>query len=113
MGQPGKINSEQYLTGGRAFGPFVSRNLTPDHTGKPAGLTFDEFRTTLRTGQDPEGPRGQSEVEAPGERLPRLLEHGAIVTSASNVHGDIFRERGRAQFYLPRTLAPHLATICL
>jgi hypothetical protein len=59
LGQPEKINSEQYLTGGRAFGPFVSRNLTPDHTGKPAGLTFDEFRTTLRTGQDPEGPPGE------------------------------------------------------
>jgi hypothetical protein len=59
LGQPEKINSEQYLTGGRVFGPFVSRNLTPDRTGKPAGLTFDEFRTTLRTGQDPDGPPGE------------------------------------------------------
>jgi len=59
LGQPEKINSQQYLTGGRVFGPFVSRNLTPDDTGKPAGLTFDEFRTTLRTGQDPEGPPGE------------------------------------------------------
>ena len=34
--------------------PFVSRNITPDATGKPAGLTFDEFRSLIRTGVDPE-----------------------------------------------------------
>src|SRR3989454_7714876 len=56
LGQPEQINTAQYLAGGRAFGPFVSRNLTPDSTEKPAGLTFDEFRDLLRTGHDPDSP---------------------------------------------------------
>jgi hypothetical protein len=57
LGQPEQINADQYLTGGRVFGPVaVSRNLTPDQTGKPAGLTFEEFRHLLRTGEDPDAP---------------------------------------------------------
>jgi len=46
------------LAGGRVFGPFVSANITPDHTGKPAGLAFDEFRDLLRMGHDPDDPPG-------------------------------------------------------
>ncbi len=38
--------------------PFVSDNLTPDASGKPAGLTFDQFRTTLQTGHNPLDPPG-------------------------------------------------------
>lgn len=49
------INAEQYLTGGRQFGPFTSPNLTPDADGRPAGLTYEEFRAALRTGRDPDG----------------------------------------------------------
>ena len=42
-----------FLAGGRPFGPFTSRNLTPDpSTGLPAELTFDEFKLALRTGAD-------------------------------------------------------------
>ena len=54
QGQPEKINTAVYLAGGQFFGPFVSKNLTPDSTGKPAGLTFGEFKTLLRTGHDPD-----------------------------------------------------------
>jgi hypothetical protein len=57
MGEPEVINSEQYLTGGRLFGPFLSSNLTPDQWGRPAGLTFEEFKNAIRTGLDPDGPR--------------------------------------------------------
>jgi len=55
-GGDGQINAGSYLAGGVPFlpSPFVSRNITPDATGKPAGLTFDEFRTLIRTGVDPE-----------------------------------------------------------
>lgn len=56
LGEPEVINSEQYLTGGREFGPFTSANLTPDANGRPAGLTFEEFKNALRTGQDPDDP---------------------------------------------------------
>jgi len=60
LGQPEMINFQQYLTGGRKFGPFItSANLTPDAAGKPAGLTLRDFITTLRTGHNPNDPPGQ------------------------------------------------------
>lgn len=52
LGQREKINTETYLAGGVPFGPFVSRNLTPRANGLPANLTWDQFRKTLRTGED-------------------------------------------------------------
>ncbi len=51
-GEPEEINAHGYLKGGTAFGPFVSRNLRPDENGLPAGLTFQQFRRTIRTGHD-------------------------------------------------------------
>jgi hypothetical protein len=51
MGQPKKINAAHYLGGGMAFGPFISRNLTPEN-GLPEGHTFAEFLTIIRTGID-------------------------------------------------------------
>jgi hypothetical protein len=60
MGFPELINYQQYLTGGRTFGPTIkSANLTPDASGKPAGLTLAEFVQTLRTGHNPHDPPGQ------------------------------------------------------
>lgn len=59
LGQPEMINYPQYLTGGRKFGPFTSANLTPDSTGKPHGLSLQEFISTLRTGHNPQDPAGQ------------------------------------------------------
>ena len=56
LGEPEQINVDRYLAGGRAFGPIVSANITPDGQGRPAGLTFPEFRTLLRTGHDPDEP---------------------------------------------------------
>jgi hypothetical protein len=58
--KPAIVNPATYLGGGRDFGALipatadiVSRNLTPDKTGKPAGgQTFAEFRTIIRTGVD-------------------------------------------------------------
>ena len=57
LGQPEVVNSEQYLTGGRQFGPFTSVNLTPDEFGRPAHLTLWKFISTIRTGADPDGAR--------------------------------------------------------
>jgi hypothetical protein len=54
-GQPARINTSNYLAGGMRFGPFVSRNLTPDGSGRPAGLTLREFVTVMRTGRPPSG----------------------------------------------------------
>ncbi|HSQ80363.1 MAG TPA: cytochrome C [Casimicrobiaceae bacterium] len=58
LGEPEQINTSVFLAGGQHFGPFVSLNLTPDAQGRPAGLTFDEFRTLLRTGHDPDAAPG-------------------------------------------------------
>jgi hypothetical protein len=56
-GGDGQINSSNYLAGGVPFGPsLISPNLTPDSNGRPAGLTFEEFLTLLRTGRDPHEP---------------------------------------------------------
>lgn len=52
LGQPKQVNVERYLGGGTPFGPFISRDLTPDVNGLPAGLTFDQFRFEIRTGTD-------------------------------------------------------------
>lgn len=56
-GEPEQINVPCYLSGGTQFGPFTSRNLTPDPvTGLPAGLTLEEFLHVLRTGEDTTSP---------------------------------------------------------
>ena len=34
------------------FGPFTSRNLTPDENGLPAGLTLNQFFQVIRHGTD-------------------------------------------------------------
>jgi len=54
LGQAIKINAANYLAGGVKFGPFTSRNLTPDpkRGNLPAGLRLDEFINVIRTGQD-------------------------------------------------------------
>jgi len=58
------VNQATYLGGGRVFPPLVagspgttptivSRNLTPDKTGRPeGGRTYAEFREIMRTGID-------------------------------------------------------------
>ena len=63
FGQPKKVNPATYMAGGQDFGPagdapnpgpdIISRNLTPDKTGMPAGgHTLSEFKQILRKGID-------------------------------------------------------------
>jgi len=60
FGQPKVVNAAAYLGGGRDFGALapntphiVSRNLTPDKTGRPeGGRSFAEFLHIMRTGED-------------------------------------------------------------
>ena len=52
LGQPEVINAARYLGGGNFFGPFESRNLTPDRNGHPAGLTWEQFEEAIRLGTD-------------------------------------------------------------
>lgn len=44
-----------HLGGGVDFGLVFTRNLTPDAQGRPAGLTFDEFKQAIRFGVDFKG----------------------------------------------------------
>jgi hypothetical protein len=60
--KPTIVNPKTYLGGGRDFGPFpgpgpfphiISRNLTPDRTGRAeGGNTFATFKAIIRTGID-------------------------------------------------------------
>ena len=58
---PKQVNPATYLGGGQDFGPYpapnsplhiYSRNLTPDITGRPAGLSLYDFMVVIRTGKD-------------------------------------------------------------
>ena len=46
------FNIKHYLAGGRCFGGFMSRNITPDASGRPLGLTEQQFIKVMRTGED-------------------------------------------------------------
>lgn len=76
LGQFPVINVAEYLAGGRVFGPrIVSRNITPDlANGRPAGLTFEEFKTALRTGRDPDNPGHVLQV-MPWPVFGRMTDH--------------------------------------
>lgn len=56
-GQPKQFNVATYLAGGVSFSggglTVVSRNITPDITGKPGGLTLAAFKNLMRTGRGP------------------------------------------------------------
>jgi hypothetical protein len=52
MGKPKKVDTSLYLAGGFAFGPFISRNLTPNAAGQIAGGGLENFKQTIRTGLD-------------------------------------------------------------
>jgi hypothetical protein len=59
LGQPEKINTAQYLSGGRVFAPtIVSLNITPDKNDRPAGLTLAGFLEVMHYGHDPRDPKG-------------------------------------------------------
>jgi hypothetical protein len=57
-GEEKAVNAARYLAGGTPFGDPtdpntpVSRNLTPRANGRPANLTWPQFRLTMTTGID-------------------------------------------------------------
>lgn len=53
-GEPAKVNAANFLAGGVKFGPFTSRNLTPDpkKNNLPGGMSLTEFIRVIRTGAD-------------------------------------------------------------
>jgi hypothetical protein len=55
-GEPEQINSMHFLAGGTSFGPgIVSPNITPDASGNPGGLSYEDFQRLLRTGRKDDG----------------------------------------------------------
>src|SRR5271168_1536456 len=58
LGQPEQINTAQYLSGGRQFGPTTSANITPDRNDRPAGLTLAGFLEVMHYGHDPRDQPG-------------------------------------------------------
>jgi hypothetical protein len=57
LGEPEMPTIVEFLGGKRAFagGTIISRNLTPDTTGRPGGLTLEQFIETMTTGKDQKG----------------------------------------------------------
>jgi hypothetical protein len=58
LGEPQQINAAVYLAGGHAYpaddGETVyPPDITPDSTGKPAGLNYSQFKAAVFYGQDP------------------------------------------------------------
>jgi hypothetical protein len=75
QGQPLIINAAKYLAGGTPFGPALkSKNITPDQSGRPAGLTRAEFVSLMRTGRDPDNPSHILQV-MPWPVYGRMIEH--------------------------------------
>jgi hypothetical protein len=52
LGQPEQINTAGFLGGGTPFGPFTSRNLTPNRNREPGGLSLTEFLDVMHNGTD-------------------------------------------------------------
>src|SRR5688500_516976 len=52
IGETEQVNTACYLAGGALFGPFRSRNLTPDENGLPAGRELWQFKELMRHGTD-------------------------------------------------------------
>jgi hypothetical protein len=86
FGQPEHLNPATYLGGGRSFGSLIpgtpeiiSRNLTPDATGRPiGGDSFEHFLHTIRTGIDPDQLHPPCTGAPDGSCLP-LPFHGELL----------------------------------
>jgi cytochrome c553 len=50
-GEAEKLNTANYLAGGKCFGPMKSPNITPDDKGHPGGLVLADFIQSIRTGK--------------------------------------------------------------
>jgi len=50
-GETEKLNTKNYLAGGKCFGPIKSPNIAPDDKGLPGGLTLAQFIESIRTGK--------------------------------------------------------------
>ena len=60
LGQQKRVNAAGYMAGGRVFfGPIISRNITPDKSGLPAGMSLEQFVKVIRTGLDPDAAHPQ------------------------------------------------------
>jgi hypothetical protein len=75
QGQPEMIDAGQYMAGGRQFGPLTASNITPDHAGRPNGLTRSQFIEAMRTGHDPRAPAGKILQVMPWPVYGKMTDH--------------------------------------
>ena len=89
FGQFTRVNAATYLGGGYDFGAFpdpagpfphiVSRNLTPDKSGKPVGgMTLQDFMQLIRTGRDMDKTHLTCQGKPDGKCLPAPF-NGALL----------------------------------
>jgi len=62
---PGPVNTANYLAGGTPLpaaaagapgAPVAATNLTPDASGLPGGMTYDQFKNAMQNGVDSRNP---------------------------------------------------------
>ncbi len=73
-----RSTAPNFLAGGVPFGPppqVLSANLTPDASGLPNGIKFEDFFSLIRTGHDSEDPPGQVLQVMPWPVLRNMTRH--------------------------------------
>lgn len=96
MGQSTVINPKTYLGGGRDFGPFpgpgpfphiISRNLTPDKTGRAeGGHTFEQFKMIMRTGVDMDNAHPTCTGKPDGKCIPPPFDGSLLQVMPWPIH---------------------------
>ena len=104
--KPTKINPKTYLGGGNDFGPFpgpgpfphiISRNLTPDKTGRPeGGNTFATFEAILRTGIDTDNVHPTCTGAPDGKCLPPPFDGSRLQIMPWPIHQNMTEHDLRA-----------------
>jgi len=95
--QPTKVNPKTYLGGGRHFvlipGPpgmfpdIISRNLTPDKTGRAeGGNTFAQFKAIMRTGIDMDKVHPTCTGAPDGKCIPPPFDGGLLQIMPWPIH---------------------------
>jgi hypothetical protein len=104
-----RVNPAGYLGGGRDFGPYpsatppgafpniVSRNLTPDTSGRPeGGRTLGEFFTIFRKGKDFDGVHPTCKGAPNGHCLPPPFDGSLLQIMPWPVYGNMSDDDIRA-----------------
>ena len=98
--KPTKVNPKTYLGGGRhfvlipgppgAFPDIISRNLTPDKTGRAeGGNSFAQFKAIMRTGIDADNVHPTCTGAPDGKCIPRPFDGSLLQIMPWPIHANM------------------------